>query len=238
MTKLWLIFFLAAETLAGCSGKNKDMTTLINQSPVNTSDPAGGLSYLALGDSYTVGESVPSAQAFPAQLADGLKQQGKPVGNIQVIARTGWTTDELQAAIRSAKTGTFDVVTLLIGVNNQYRGYSQVTYREEFRDLLATAIRFANGSKAHVFVLSIPDWGVMPFAEGRDRAKIGAEIDAFNAINKEETLKAGVSYTDITLLSKQALTDLTLAAPDGLHPSGKQYSLWVKELVGKVVSSQ
>lgn len=181
--------------------------------------------YLALGDSYTIGESVDAGERFPAQLARQL-DLGEPV----VIARTGWTTDELNAAIDAADPqGPFELVTLLIGVNNQYRGRGAEEYRAQFTGLLQRAIGFAGGDPRKVIVVSIPDWGVTPFAEGRDRAKIAREIDQFNAINREEALRAGARYVDITPISRR--DDPSLVAADGLHPSAKQYGEWVRAIV-------
>ncbi|HEX2833256.1 MAG TPA: SGNH/GDSL hydrolase family protein [Thermoanaerobaculia bacterium] len=180
--------------------------------------------YLALGDSYTIGESVPANERFPMQLAKTMN-----LGEPRIIAKTGWTTDELNAAIDAANvTGTYDLVTLLIGVNNQYRGRDAEQYRGEFRALLQRAIGFAGGDPKKVIVVSIPDWGVTPFAEGRDRAKIANEIDRYNAINQEEAQRAGATYVDITPISRG--NDPSLVANDGLHPSGKQYGAWVKRI--------
>lgn len=190
-----------------------------------------GTRYLALGDSYTIGESVPEAERFPNQLASEL---GIPAP--QIIAKTGWTTDELNAAIDAANPqGSFDLVTLLIGVNNQYRGRDAEQYRGEFAALLQRAIGFAGGDAKKVIVVSIPDWGVTPFAEGRDRAKIAREIDQYNAINREEAAKAGAKYVDITPVSRG--NDPALVAGDGLHPSGKQYAEWVR-LITPVAKSR
>lgn len=198
------------------------------------------LTYLALGDSYTIGEAVAQQESFPFQLSAKLREDGvNVVASPKVIARTGWTTDELQSAIKAENlTQTFDFVTLLIGVNNQYRGYPRTTYRKEFKELLQTAISFAGANKKHVFVVSIPDWGVTPFGKssGRDLKVIADEIDAFNAIAKEETLAMGVSYTDITPGSRKADTDAALVAKDGLHPSGKMYGEWVAKLMAQVTS--
>ena len=181
--------------------------------------------YLALGDSYTIGESVVVEERFPVQLARALA-----LGDPQIIARTGWTTDELDAAIDAAEPqGTFDLVTLLIGVNNQYRGRSLDEYRVQFDALLQRAIAFAGGDATKVVVVSIPDWGVTPFAEGRDRATIAREIDAFNAVNREETARAGSRWVDITPVSRG--DDPALVAGDGLHPSGVQYREWVRLIV-------
>ncbi|MFN0158693.1 MAG: SGNH/GDSL hydrolase family protein [Bacteroidota bacterium] len=188
-----------------------------------------GYRFLALGDSYTIGESVEYDGRWPVQLASMLRSEGIPVDDPLIIATTGWTTDELNKGIDNAKPeGTYDLVSLLIGVNNQYRGRSAEEYREELKALLQRAIAFAGGRTAHVIVLSIPDWGVTPFAEGRDRAKIAREIDQFNGINKEEALKAGTYYVDVTLVSRQAVVDPGLVAGDGLHPSAKMYTEWAK----------
>jgi lysophospholipase L1-like esterase len=184
--------------------------------------------FLALGDSYTIGEGVAEAERWPVQLAAQLRTHGLALADPQIIARTGWTTDELHTGIQQAHPqGPFDLVTLLIGVNNQYRGLSPQAYRQEFANLLDQAIAFAGGQPARVIVLSIPDWGVTPFAAGRDRAAIGATIDEFNTINRDVTLRAGAHYVDITGLSRKAADELTLLADDQLHPSGRQYAAWV-----------
>ena len=185
------------------------------------------LRYLALGDSYTIGESVAAAERWPVQLAAMLRAAGVPVEPPEIIARTGWTTDELDAAIdAAAPVGPYELVSLLIGVNNQYRGRSASEYAAQFAALLARAIGFAGGRPGRVLVLSIPDWGVTPFAQSRDRAAIGAAIDQFNAINAAEAGRAGVRYVDVTLLSRQAARDAGLIAEDGLHPSGRMYAGW------------
>lgn len=185
--------------------------------------------FLALGDSYTIGESVQPAERWPVQLAALLRAQGIKVDDPVIIATTGWTTDELWAGIdRADPQGRFDLVALLIGVNNQYRGRDQEEYRGQFAGLLQRAIDFAGGEPLRVFVLSIPDWGVTPFAEGRDRPAIAAAIDAFNAVNKEETARLGAYYVDVTPLSRRARDDPSLIADDGLHPSGKMYAEWAR----------
>lgn len=184
--------------------------------------------FLALGDSYTIGESVVVAGRWPNQLTDRLRKDGIEMADPEIIAKTGWTTDELSSAIDAAKPkGPYALVTLLIGVNNQYRGRDAEQYRKEFVGLLHRAIAFAGGDARHVVVVSIPDWGVTPFAASRDWAKIGAEIDHFNAINAEETKRAGARYADITPISRHAATDASLVAPDGLHPSAKMYTSWI-----------
>lgn len=185
--------------------------------------------YLALGDSYTIGEAVQPAERWPIQLAALLRAKGTILDDPTLIATTGWTTDELSAGIdRANPQGPYELVSLLIGVNNQYRGRDLNEYRTQFVALLQRAIGYAGGQPAHVFVLSIPDWGVTPFAQGRDRAKIGKEIDAFNAINQQEALRAGALYVDITPESREAADDFALVASDGLHPSGKMYTAWAQ----------
>ncbi|WP_233524452.1 SGNH/GDSL hydrolase family protein [Mucilaginibacter conchicola] len=186
-------------------------------------------SYLALGDSYTIGEAVPQEQSFPYLLNKRFSNTTAP----EIIAVTGWTTGDLKRGIqqRNLQKHDYDIVTLLIGVNNQYRRYSKDEYRTEFIELLNTAISYAGGNKARVVVLSIPDWGVTPFGKNSgDPAAIAADIDAFNAINKSETTKLGVTYIDITPASRRAAYDTDLVASDGLHPSGKMYNLWVEQL--------
>jgi lysophospholipase L1-like esterase len=184
--------------------------------------------YLALGDSYTIGESVEAAERWPNQLARLLEPRGYTT-DITIIARTGWTTAELWQGIQARDlTPPYDLVSLLIGVNNQYRGYDIEEYREQFVFLLNKAIEYAGGDSKHVIVLSIPDWGMTPFAQGHSREQIAKEIDLFNAVNRGETEKAGAHYVDVTPTSRQVLNDSMLIAPDGLHPSGKMYAEWAK----------
>jgi lysophospholipase L1-like esterase len=179
--------------------------------------------FLALGDSYTIGESVASSDRWPVVLAERL---GLP--DPQIIARTGWTTDELRAAIDDAHpVGPFDLVTLLIGVNDQYRGRDAQSYRGEFTVLLQRAIEFAGGDAARVVVVSIPDWSVTPFASDRDRNQIAAEIDRFNLANRDEAGRAGAQYADIVEASRQARHEPELTAADRLHPSAAMYRRWV-----------
>lgn len=187
--------------------------------------------YLALGDSYTTGEGVPSSENFPHQAAALLQKAGIRISDPLIIATTGWTTDELSSAIRERQLKeTFSVVTLLIGVNNQYRGRTLDNYREEFQSLLARAIVFANGHSRRVVVLSIPDWGVTPFAEGRERQQIAQEIDAYNAAAKEIILAHKCGWLDITDSTRTNGTNANFLAEDGLHPSGKEYAIWAARL--------
>lgn len=189
------------------------------------------LSYLALGDSYTIGEGVEATGRWPAQLAARLRNEGVPLAEPQILATTGWTTDELAAAMDGERFDPpYALVSLLIGVNNQYRERSAEAYRGEFVALLERAISLAGERSSRVLVLSIPDWGVTPFARdsGRDCAKIGAELDSYNAIARDETLHHGAHWVDITGLSRQ---HPALLADDGLHPSAAQYTLWAEATV-------
>lgn len=183
------------------------------------------LRFLAIGDSYTIGEAVQPEERWGHQLSAMMRKSGIPIQNPEIIAKTGWTTDELKKAIEEYRPKPpYDLVSLLIGVNNQYRGYAQDVYREEFSGLLKQAIALAGGRASRVIVLSIPDWGVTPFAEGRDRGKIAQEIDAFNAINQSLSEAAGVHYVNITPHSREH--GHTMVASDGLHPSGDLYTYW------------
>ena len=186
-------------------------------------------SYLALGDSYTIGEAVPEAGCWPVQLAVRLGWAAPTI-----VAQTGWTTDELSLAIdAAAPASTYDRVSLLIGVNNQYRGRTVANYAAEFRGLLDRAIALAAGDAARVFVVSIPDWGVTAFAarDGRGRARIGREIDAFNAAARTVCESLGVRFIDITPTSRDRGGEPDMLAEDGLHPSSAMYARWTDDIV-------
>jgi len=191
--------------------------------------------YLALGDSYTIGEMVPMQDNFPNQVRQLMNNGFMYVQPPRIIAKTGWTTDELENGIVAANNAdpfrpSYDFVSLLIGVNNQYRGRSVDNYKPEFEELLKKAIAFADNRAERVVVLSIPDWGVTPFAEGRDRAQIAREIDAYNAANKQIAEQYHVHYSDITPWTREAAVDNSLLAPDGLHPSAKEYKRWAERI--------
>lgn len=195
-------------------------------------------SYLALGDSYTIGENVPIYDSFPYQTVQLLRKAGYSLYAPEIVAKTGWTTDELQAGIANNKLLTqYDIVSLLIGVNNQYRGRSLQEYTEHFEALLKQAITLANNKHTHVFVLSIPDWGVTPFAKDRNSATIAHEIDSFNAVNKLFTEKYNVNYIDITPGTRLAANDTSLLAGDQLHYSGKEHLNWAEKLSLKIQQS-
>ena len=189
-------------------------------------------SYLALGDSYTIGESVPVASRFPEHAIRLFQQNGIRFDPPRIIATTGWTTANLLNAIEGATLEPrYDLVTLLIGVNNQYQGRSIAEYEIEFDRLLNKAIQYAGNDTTHVVVFSIPDWGATPFAASRNRQQITEEINAFNGVNKKITATKNVQYIDITPGTREALQDPTLVAQDGLHPSDKEYARWAKALV-------
>lgn len=184
--------------------------------------------FLALGDSYTIGESVDEKDRWSRQLIDLLKIKFNFTKH-DIVARTGWTTSELTQAIEAKKlTEQYEMVSLLIGVNNQYRGQSLDSYRVEFRNLLNTSIKFAKDDAKKVIVLSIPDWGKTPFAKGQDTQKIASEIDAFNNIAKEECKKLNIVFINITDITRKN-TDTSMFAIDGLHYSGKVHRLWAME---------
>ena len=185
--------------------------------------------YLALGDSYTIGEGVRPEERWPSILAALLRPHGFELDPPRIIAVTGWTTDELSAGIdQAAPLGPFDLVSLLIGVNNQYRGRDLEEYRAQFIALLERAVGFAGGQAGQVLVLSIPNWSVTPFARNRDSAAIAAAIDRFNLVNAVATQRAGARYVDITPASRLAAGERGLLAADGLHPPGKQYAEWAR----------
>ena len=192
-------------------------------------------SYLALGDSYTIGEAIPLAESFPYQSTQLLRKAGLDFQAAEIIAKTGWTTGELLSAISQTIFSTsYDFVSLLIGVNNQYRGMSLEDYSTTFETLLQKAITFSDKRNDHVFVLSIPDWGVTPVAQERNPTLISEQIDRFNEVNKNLSLQYNVNYLDITEETRKAATDDTLLAFDKLHPSGKAYSFWAEELAKKI----
>ena len=191
--------------------------------------------YLAIGDSYTIGEGVLPEENFPSQTVALLKKFSAP----QIIAKTGWTTDELDSAIDAANISkTFDIVTLLIGVNNQYRGRSVSEYKTQFDHLLQRAIHFSGNKANRVFVLSIPDWGVTPFAYDRDRSSIAAAIDAYNSTAQKICEQHHVVFIDITTSQRADGNKLEFLVADGLHPSGKEYAKWAEKLAKVVESSK
>jgi lysophospholipase L1-like esterase len=215
------------------SCKNANEVTPQNDDPLK---PVKRMNYLALGDSYTIGEGVMISERWPVLLSNALKSENFDIEDPRIIARTGWTTDELMRGIEDANiSDTFDLVSLLIGVNNQYRGRPVEQFRSELITLINKALTFAGNDTTRVFMLSIPDWGATPFASGRDREKIASEINAYNYVIHQETSARNILFVNITPISREALSDPTLLANDRLHPSGKMYSRWVNELLPKLI---
>ena len=227
MMRLILIFFICV-----CFSCNKKTVAPTFSIPPPLTPPK---SYLALGDSYTIGQSVAENERFPAQTVSILKQQGVNMNEPVYIAQTGWTTANLQSAITNQNPpSTFDVVSLLIGVNDQYQGMDTSGYALRFTQLLEKAIQLAGGKKTNVFVLSIPDYSATPFVSSANKQKVKTEIDWFNAINKRITTSFNVSYTDITPSTREAATNAALVANDNLHPSGLEYKKWAEMLAPKM----
>lgn len=207
------------------------------QDPQPMDDPTGAYTYLALGDSYTIGTSVAIEDRWPVQLVDRLNEDSLLVDEPRIIARVGWSTDQLISAIEGASAdldSVYDMVSLLIGVNNQYRGYPLSQYRRELPELLETAIRYAGGEKAHVFMLSIPDYGLTPFGQNQDPEKIAAELDEYNAIADSLCQAYEIAFYDITGVSREYGSDAEYVATDELHPSGKMYKAWVSAVYPEV----
>jgi lysophospholipase L1-like esterase len=195
--------------------------------PTTEGEPTQTYSYLALGDSYTIGESVARDSTYPALLAATFADDSIEVDE-KIIATTGWTTDELNAGIEKENPSSdYDMVSLLIGVNNQFRGRDIEVYEQEFEGLLKRAVGFAQGDAANVFVVSIPDYAFTPYGQLNNATSITNGIDQFNAVNKRIAAAYNVSYFDITPISRRGVDEPNLVASDGLHPSGEQYALWV-----------
>lgn len=191
--------------------------------------------YLALGDSYTIGEQVLLTETFAYQMVNLLRNKNIEITAPEIIAKTGWTTDELNHAIsQQAFLKSYDFVSLLIGVNNQYRGQNVEVFKIEFEVLLKQAILFAGNKTTNVFVLSIPNWGQTPFAKDRDIAKIEIEIDAYNVACEKITLQHNCIFIDITTAKKGNADNAEMFASDGLHPSGKEYAKWAELLSKKI----
>ncbi len=228
-----LFLFLTIGMVLSCSRSSSYSAVA---PPVPTPPPAtSAKTYLALGDSYTIGQSVSQPERFPAQTTARLREQGLAVADPVYIAQTGWTTRNLQNAIAAENPPpTFDVVSLLIGVNDQYQRMDTGGYAQRFTVLLEKAIQLARGDKSHVFVLSIPDYSVTPFVTDAEKERVRREVDLFNGINKRITEIFGISYTDITPSSREGATNPALIASDGLHPSGSEYRKWAEMLAPKI----
>lgn len=233
-----LTFFLILSGLiSACKGKDLTLPALPNNPAVDrdTISITGDLTYMALGDSYTIGQNVTEPARYPVQAATMLIAMGIKVNNPDIIAITGWTTKDLLNGIASAKPKTdYDIVSLLIGVNDQYQEHDTIGYQEHFTACLIKAIALANGKSKHVVVLSIPDYSVTPFGSGIGAALIAKQIDQFNEINKSVTAAYGITYIDVTTTSRQVKDDPEMLSSDGLHPSGKQYRLWAEMLASAI----
>ena len=214
------------------------MAPVVTQSDAVTPYRKKVFNYLALGDSYTIGQSIPEDENHPNQLVTLLKKDGLE-GQLKIIAVTGWTTGQLKTAVSLAQNDgslreSYDIVTLLIGVNDQYRGLDAAAYKPTFEALLKKAIGLAGDNANHVIVLSIPDWGVTPFAGGKESSRIAGEIDAYNHINKQLSKQYGTNYVEITWDTRVTGNDRGFLAADGLHYSEKEYALWAEKLAEKI----
>ncbi|PWL28418.1 SGNH/GDSL hydrolase family protein [uncultured Roseivirga sp.] len=210
-------------------------SSVSNSSSMNRKNNNSPLNYLALGDSYTIGESVAESERWPVQLAERLRADGIAINDPKIIATTGWRTDQLKGAIEKDDEllETYDLVSLLIGVNNQYQNRSVESFAPEFEELLQKSIELAGGNTNEVFVVSIPDYGKTPFGASKAE-KIAKELNEYNRVSKEICEKYKVEYFNITPISRQADPDAKLVAEDNLHPSGEQYRQWVESFYKEV----
>ena len=217
---LWVVFL----NCSGVSTVGQDTSIPPTVRPEN----AGAPRLLALGDSYTIGEGVPPGQSWPLQLTRFLRQQDLQMQPPVIIAKTGWTTRDLLAGIdRADLNPPYDLVSLLIGVNDQYQARDELLYQQGLVKLLDRAMALAGGDPQRVIVVSIPDYSVTPFGQGLDPAAIRAALDRFNLFGRTLSARAGVRYIDITPISREAGSDPSLLTTDQLHPSGKMYARWV-----------
>ncbi len=229
----------AAWIVLACSKTNSNHNQMASQ-PIDTTTNTRDTTtktYLALGDSYTIGQSVPLSENYPNQTISLLNNKGYSFSSPQIIATSGWTTVNLLGALAAKKNllPSYNIVTLLIGVNNQYQGGSQSDYKTDFTTLLQQSIAYAGNNPSHVIVISIPDYSGTPFGNGRNnRATISSEIDSFNAINKEISTDYKVNYINVTDESRKAFTDNSLLASDGLHYSEKEYAIWAGLLAAQI----
>jgi lysophospholipase L1-like esterase len=239
-----LLYLLLSILLVSCAQSLPPATAEITKTPESedtavpkqTDHPGQTIRFLALGDSYTIGQGVSDDERWPEQLAARLEERGIDT-QFTIIARTGWTTDDLLFSLATKPPeGTYDLVSLLIGVNNQFRGGEPEEYRIRFRELLEQAVAFAGDNPQNVIVLSIPDWVVTPYAERMPARSLEFDIDDFNAVNLQEARSYNVRYVDITPISRRVTKDKELMAQDGLHPSGAMYALWVEKMLLQVLA--
>jgi lysophospholipase L1-like esterase len=234
---IWLTYYFSGILLVtGCIKQNEPMPAYTPITPIPPATNTRNYSYLALGDSYTIGQSVTEKERFPYFVSELLRQRGFVINNLKYIAQTGWSTIALQNAIANEEPlENFDIVSLLIGVNDQYQRLDTAGYRVRFTQLLTKAISLAKNNPEHVFVLSIPDYSATPFVSEPEKERVRKEIDAFNDINKEITLQYNVSYTDITGLSREVATNPALLAGDELHYSAEEHYKWAEKLVESII---
>jgi lysophospholipase L1-like esterase len=227
------MLIIIASLFLSCTKRPVEQAPFVSFAPDTTHQANADVkSYLALGDSYTIGQSVPASDRYPVQAVAALRNQGFNIAEPEIIATTGWTTGNLLTALKDKTvTKPYDLVTLLIGVNNQDQQRSIEEYRSEFTTLLNKSIQYAGNKPEHVIVISIPDYSVTPYAAGMDNDKIAKAIDAFNAVNKEISTAAKVNYVDVTTESRKAANDASLIAGDGLHFSGIEYKRWTELLL-------
>lgn len=224
--------FLTLFILVSCKHDPKVPLSIITI-PENVADT---IRFLALGDSYTIGEAVTIPERWPVQLESAIEESLKDSVFLKIVARTGWTSDELQDQLHLLNLpDTFDLVSILIGVNNQYRGRPVNSFIPEFTALLEEAIFYAQNDTEKVFVVSIPDYGFTPLGQN-NQSNISAGIDIYNAASDSVCQQYGITYIYITDISRNGLTDTSLVASDGLHPSGAQYELWVNRMAPTVFS--
>lgn len=192
---------------------------------------------LCLGDSYTIGEGVELVNSFPYLAVQTLRKKGYNFSAPEILAKSGWTTDELDAAIKSYEfLSKYDFVTLLIGVNNQYRGRDIIEYKDQLEGLIKKALNLANGKPERVYLVSIPDYSVTPYARDMDKEKIAKDIEVFNSVNKALSIQYKTSYLEITESTKNAAQNASLVGTDGLHPSAIEYAKWAEKLSESIVA--
>lgn len=227
MIHLLIVLMIMTNCNSLTTSEMEDMDEIIEMHEGETLD------YLALGDSYTIGESVGEEERFPYQLINADLEEAHEVGKYKIIAQTGWTTRDLLNAMdkEDLQAGDYDFITLLIGVNNQYQGKAFSQYETEFNELMDRATALLEGDASKIIVVSIPDYSVTPFAASRDTEKIASEVMEYNDYNEQVAKDRGAKYVYITDLTQNAKTDLSLLAGDQLHPSGKSYSQWVERIV-------
>jgi len=233
MMRFFRMFLLLLLSLMGCTRQDDPDPTVTPPPPVSEV-----VDILALGDSYTKGQGVDPGGNFPNQLADSLRQRGISVSGVRSIAQTGWRTDQLLGNINASadiQDSLFSLVTLCIGVNNQFQNKDTAVYRAEFELILQKALGFAGNRTDRVVVLSIPDWAYTPYGQGSSNpSNISKAIDVFNAINLDISTRYKVLYVNVTGISRQGVAQPGLVATDQLHPSAKQYTLWIREMLPRI----